>query len=158
MEIFLKDLKLERVNFFDEEKINYIEGLLNDELIKKYLGYLKDGISISKNIGYLNSHYVVKRGSNNVGYLYLSPPFIKDKRTSSEIRYAIDSLYRQSSLGNLLVKEISDYILENENIDSLVAIIQKQNLISKHIVENNGYIQDGEDIDGLIFEKSSFRR
>ena len=61
-------------------------------------------------------------------------------------------------LANLLVKEISDYILENENIDSLVAIIQKQNLISKHIVENNGYIQDGEDIDGLIFEKSSFRR
>ena len=149
MEIFLKDLKLERVNFFDEKKINYIEGLLDDELIKKYLGYLKDGISISKNIGYLNSHYVVKRGSNNVGYLYLSPPFIKDKRTSSEIRYAIDSLYRQSGLGNLLVKEI---------IDSLVAIIQKQNLISKHIVENNGYIQDGEDIDGLIFEKSSFRR
>ena len=34
MEIFLKDLKLERVNFFDEKKINYIEGLLDDELIK----------------------------------------------------------------------------------------------------------------------------
>lgn len=158
MGIFLKNFKLERVNFFDEEKINYIEGLLDDDLIKKYLGYLKDGILISKNIGYLNSHYVVKNGDDYVGYLYLSPPFIKDEKTESEIRYAIDSLYRRSGLGNTLVKEVSDYILENENIDSLVAIIQKQNLISQHIVENNGYIQDGEDIDGLIFEKSSFKR
>jgi hypothetical protein len=33
MEIFLKDLKLERVNFFDEKKINYIEGLLDDEFV-----------------------------------------------------------------------------------------------------------------------------
>lgn len=64
MEILLKDLKLERVEFFDEDKIHYIESLLDDELIKKYLGYLKDGISISKNIGYLNSHYVVKQGEN----------------------------------------------------------------------------------------------
>lgn len=157
MDIFLKNFKLERVNFFDEKKINYIEGLLDDDLIKKYLGYLKDGILISKNIGYLNSHYVVKNGDDYVGYLYLSPPFIKDEKTESEIRYAIDSLYRRSGLGNTLVKEVSDYILENKNIDSLVAIIQKQNLISQHIVENNGYIQDGEDIDGLIFEKSSFK-
>ena len=38
MEILLRDLKLERVYFFDEAKIHYIEGLLDDELIKKYLG------------------------------------------------------------------------------------------------------------------------
>ena len=55
MEIFLKDLKLERVNFFDEKKINYIEGLLDDELIKKYLGYLKDGICFCFNKLLINS-------------------------------------------------------------------------------------------------------
>ena len=158
MEILLRDLKLERVDFFDEEKIHYIEGLLDDELIKKYLGYLKDGISISKNMGYLSSHYVVKQGEKFVGYLYLSPPFIKDKRTSSEIRYAIDSLYRKSGLGSKLVNQVSDFILENTNIDSLTAIIQQQNSISQHIVENSGYLRGEEDIDGIIFEKSSFKR
>ena len=89
MEILLRDLKLERVDFFDEAKIHYIEGLLDDELIKKYLGYLKDGISISKNMGYLSSHYVVKQGEKFVGYLYLSPPFIKDKKTPSCINLQI---------------------------------------------------------------------
>ena len=132
MEILLRDLKLERVDFFDEAKIHYIEGLLDDELIKKYLGYLKDGISI--------------------------PPFIKDKRTSSEIRYAIDSLYRKSGLGSKLVNQVSDFILENTSIDSLTAIIQQQNSISQHIVENSGYLRGEEDIDGIIFEKSSFKR
>lgn len=129
MEILLKDLKLERVEFFDEDKIHYIESLLDDELIKKYLGYL-----------------------------YLSPPFIKDKRTSSEIRYAIDSLYRKSGLGTKLVNQVSDFILKNGSIDSLTAVIQKQNYISQHIVENSGYLRGEEDIDGIIFEKSSFKR
>ena len=158
MEIFLSDFKLERINFFDEEKIGYVESLLDDELIEKYLGYLKDGISINQAIGYLNSHYVVKRGTDYIGYLYLSPPFIKDKRTSSEIRYAIDSLYRESGLGNKLVNQVSNFILNHENIDSLIAIIQKQNLISQHIAENSGYLRGEEDIDGIIFEKSSFKR
>ena len=129
-----------------------------DFFFSSFSAFLKDGISISKNIGYLNSHYVVKRGSNNVGYLYLSPPFIKDKRTSSEIRYAIDSLYRKSGLGSKLVNQVSDFILENTSIDSLTAIIQQQNSISQHIVENSGYLRGEEDIDGIIFEKSSFKR
>ena len=157
MEIFLGNIKLERVNFFDQEKIDYIEKLIDDEEIKKYLSYLQNGIFISKNIGYLNSHYVVKVDSNYAGYLYLSPPFIKDDKRQSEIRYAIDSMYRECGLANSLVKNVSDLILEKEDIDSLIAVVQKDNVISQHIVEKNGYIQKEEDLDGIIFEKNRMR-
>lgn len=157
MEIFLVNIKLERINFFDQEKIDYIEKLIDDEEIKKYLSYLQNGIFISKNIGYLNSHYVVKVDSNYVGYLYLSPPFIKDDKRQSEIRYAIDSMYRECGLANSLVKNVSDLILEKEDIESLIAVVQKDNLISQHIVEKNGYIQKEEDLDGIIFEKNRMR-
>jgi len=149
MDIFLNDITLERINFFDENKIQYIQLLSEQESISKYLPALKDGIPITKNIGYFSSHYVVKKNGNMIGYCYLSHPFNRKNKNVTEIRYAIDENNQGNGIGKDLVNQTSDFIINNTDIDGIMAVIDKDNQISKHIIESSNFHKtDVNEIEG----------
>ena len=52
MKISLPEFTLEKVDFFDEQHIRYIEGLITDPEVERFLPYFKNGLYISKNIGF----------------------------------------------------------------------------------------------------------
>jgi len=153
--IELTDFTLERVNFFDEENISYIQGLSLDPGVEEFLPYMKRGLFISKNVGYLNSHYVALQHDHKVGYVFFSSPFIEDGQQNSEIRYIIDPNYRGMKLSNQLISESSDKMLELEGIENIRAYIDPANIKSQKAALSSNFEIVGEGLDGIIFNKPS---
>lgn len=90
----------------------------------------------------LNSGYLVKIDDNIVGYVYFSA--ISNYRMY--IEYLILSCYRKKGYGSLLLKESTDYILDNYNIKQICLDIDKSNLASMKTAISCGYMYDDSDL------------
>ena len=153
MKITLPEFTLEKVDFFDEQHIRYIEGLITDPEVKRFLPYFEHGLYISKNIGLLTAHYVLVKEKKPVGYVFFSAPFLENGKQNAEIRYIIDPNYRNRGLGSKAVQQSTDYILSHEKISNLRAFIDPENLASLAVIQKAGFIETDQNLDGLGFTK-----
>ena len=153
MKITLPEFTLERVDFFDEQHIRYIEGLITDPEVKRFLPYFEHGLYISKNIGLLNAHYVLVKEKQPIGYVFFSAPFVESEQVNAEVRYIIDPNYRNRGLGTKAVQQSTDYILSQENISNLRAFIDPENLSSLAVIQKAGFIETDQNLDGIGFTK-----
>ncbi|MBE6147271.1 MAG: GNAT family N-acetyltransferase [Firmicutes bacterium] len=157
MDILLPHFKLEKIDFFSENHISYIQELIYDEDVQKYLPYFRNGIYISRSMGLLNTHYVVFQGEKRIGYVFLTAPFKEKDDKNAEIRYIVDPNFRNQGLGKMIIKESSDYILDNEEIDNLRAFIDPENIGSRKIIEYAGFEETDENCDGIGYTKPKGR-
>lgn len=153
MKISLPEFTLEKVDFFDEQHIRYIEGLITDPEVERFLPYFKNGLYISKNIGLLNAHYVLIKDRHPMGYVFFSAPFVENEQLNSEVRYIIDPNYRNRGLATKMVQQSTDYILSQEKISNLRAFIDPKNLASLAVIQKAGFIQTDQNLDGIGFTK-----
>ncbi len=153
MNYSLPEFTLERVDFFAEEHIRYIEGLITDPEVKRFLPYFEHGLFISKNIGLLNSHYVLVKDQQPMGYVYFSAPFMENNQLNAEVRYIIDPAYRHQGLGKKAVQQSTDFVLSHENISNLRAFVHPDNLSSLSVIQAAGFYETDQNIDGIGFTK-----
>lgn len=115
MQIQLQTLSLESFICSDIDHFVFREELAHDEKIKEYLKNIKGRLQeLPNDLPEIqeNASYIVKDAEKLIGYVHLEniTPF-----HCLELHYAVHAKYRGQGYGVRILKEVSQYILENKN-------------------------------------------
>jgi len=142
----LKHFDLQPYNSSNKDHKLVIFKLINDKISMKYLGDLSYLLSDLNNIIEIDGFYIVSYLNEYIGIITLSE--VVDKYF---ITYGLIKESRGKNLASLLLKEFSNQVfLDNNNINDLYLSINKQNIASRKVAYNAGYIKDSE----VRFKKS----
>ena len=119
------------LNFMNESKSNYIHDI--DRRLKNNFNKKENNI--------FDRGYLVSLNNNIVGYIFISK-IIKDEIF---LEYSIIKGYRGKKIGKLLLSDVSNYIMENYNIKSILLDIEPSNIPSLITAVNCGYFVDDDD-------------
>ena len=143
--INLKSYKLiKRTKIEDKKTLEFIKELFQDEETIKYLGNLEN----DKDNTFIISDY----NNNYIGYLSMSEKITnREYLESISLYYAINKKYRSIGHATNILKELSDYLL-NE-VDMLVLMIDKNNIGSTKAAINASFNKENEYDDDVIYTK-----
>ena len=137
--LVLEDFTLVRVNKNDLEHLEYLKQLFQnkEDLSMDFLGSLDRSIDG-------NTFIVETRQLEKIGYFAMSEPVINGLGLSSiSLYYATSFEHRGKGYATILLKEVSQYLLEK--YDMLVLSIDKKNLASKRVALKSGFQLEFED-------------
>ena len=139
MEIQLSNLKLCNYN---SEKFEHKDFLLEMEGDSKssYIHDIKNRLlqSCTYNNVVFNKGYKVSVNDKCVGYIFISK-VIKDEIF---LEYSVIKKYRGKGIGKMILGEVSDYLLDNYNLKSVILDIDPSNVPSVMTAISCGYIED----------------
>jgi len=138
--ISFNDIVLEEVNlgFFEHE--TFIDKLIRDRDIQKEF-FLSKGEFVSscltkeKEELLSNNSFIVRIFNIPIGYLETSP--ISNGTISISI--GIEKSFRGNGYGSLILKSLTDYLLNRDDINRISAIISPSNLVSIKLFEGCGF-------------------
>lgn len=133
-----------------KENLQYFEKLFLDESFQEFLSSL----NLNKNTGGIfGSTYVVKRKINNekVGFVSFGDRVEKNDCIATSLYYGVDRNYRGQKLGQLILNEVSQYLLETKLVNLIVVNVDKKNKYSIATIENCKFVyqpdfSDDEDL------------
>lgn len=109
--------------------------LSNDDSTKMFLGNLQIFIeNVRKNFDPYSEVYIAYYHDNPIGLVSLN--FLD---SVYEICYAILPEMREKGFASSLLKEYTEYIFENTNIEELYLYINTANKVSAIVARNSGY-------------------
>lgn len=117
-------------------------NLWNDKSVSSFMGDIEEfifNVINSKSDDNYNNIYLVEKNNSIIGLVSL---YCLD--TKYEICYAILEQYRNNHYASKLLKEFSNYVFNNTNIDNLYLYINKSNIVSLKVASNNGYLKTGD--------------
>ncbi len=100
--------------------------------IKKFLEF-NNKIKSFNSLGYFSIH--LKQTSKIIGLLSIIPRYIEENLIN-EIGYLISKEFRNNGFASEAVFNMLTYIFSKTNITKIYSLIEKNNLPSKHIIEN----------------------
>ena len=119
-----------------------------------YIMHIKNATSGSS---IFNNTFIAVHGKSPIGYVALAHHIIKEQVMATTIYYGIALEYRHQGLGSQLVKELSNYLLSRDDIDTVITNIDINNTYSQKVARNAGFIHmiDFSDDEELQFRKTS---
>lgn len=140
MQIKLETLSLVSFLCSDIEHYLFREELARDVKVKEYLRNIKGRLQeLPEEVKALqdNASYIVKDDKKLIGYVHLESI---TKFRSLELHYAVHPNYRGNGYGVKLLKEVSNYILENKSdVETLQLSIHPRNKESRGCAVKAGY-------------------
>lgn len=119
------------LEFLGESKSNYIHDI--DRRLKNNYNKKENNI--------FDRGYLVSLNNNIVGYIFIS----KIIRDEIFLEYSIIKSYREKKIGKLLLSDVTNYLLDNYNIKSIVLDIEPSNVPSIMTAVSCGYMLDDEE-------------
>ena len=131
MKIKLNSLYICNYDPDDINKFNFLKTIHEDELIGHYLGrYVCADIANSKDDKriILDHSYIISNQRNLVGFI--SIPELREGILTLE--YGVHPDFRHKGYGTKILKEVSDYFLEERNfVESVELCIDSENVYSR---------------------------
>lgn len=143
--INLKRFRLEEIDITKQEHLDMIKEFDNDPLVKQYLYPYKNSFydlvcDAIKTDDIFRTFYVIYFSNKAIGYIEIESP------NKTFLNLALIKSERRKGYSKLLLQELSDCLLENySNVNSVNAIIRKDNRNSISAVESAGLIKTEED-------------
>ena len=139
-EIKLDDFLLEQINLKNKDHLLMIKQFEFDNIVRKY-NYPHSGsfYNLIVNNGYsstiFNNFYVIKYKEKIIGYLEI------EKTKEVYFNYALLQKERGKGLGPKLLKQLSDYLLNNysDYMDSVNIIVDNKNKASISATLKSGF-------------------
>ena len=154
MKIVLDNFVLEQINITKQEHLNLIKKFDRDDLVKKYLYPYKESFydlvtesTRGDNIFY--NFYVIYKDNKPIGYIEIEAP------NKTFLNCALLNSERNKGYASMITRELSNYFLSNyAEVNSVNAIIRKNNLYSINAIENAGFNSIKEDADFITYNKT----
>lgn len=142
MKIELNNIVLSSYNEEDIKHNNLISKFLNNSS-SNYVHDIDRRLMDNKrkNDSIFDKGYIVSLNNNLIGYIFISK-LIKD---DIYLEYSILKEYRGKGLGKMLLSEISNYLMDNYNIKSIVLDIDPSNIPSIMTAVSCGYMVDEDE-------------
>lgn len=100
--------------------------------IKKFLAF-NNKIKSFNSLGYFS--ITLKQNLKPIGLLSIIPRYINENLIN-ELGYLISKEYQSSGFASEVIFNVLDFIFSKTNIDKIYSLVEKNNLVSKHILEN----------------------
>lgn len=138
MKIVLNNFILEKINLTNNEHLSLINKFEYDSDVKKYLFpyYSSFYEMVEKNaIGtdIFNNSYIIYYEDRIVGYIEL------ENINNVSLNYALLRKERHKGIITKLIDELSDYLLDNEKVKSVKAIIRNGNKASLSAISKSKF-------------------
>ena len=141
MKIKLNSLYICNYDPDDIRKFNFLKDIFEDELIKSYLGkHVCGEIADSKNdVRIILDHsYIISNQRNHIGFISL--PDLREGILTLE--YGVHPAFRHKGYGTKILKEVSDYFLEERNfVEKVELCIDSENIYSQKAALSAGFKQ-----------------
>ena len=137
---------LEEISYSRKEDRRIMESVLKNWLVdpkalnffspeSRYPFKFKKWVQLHYSKNNINTTTIVlKHNEWVIGHVSLKT---KNERTEL-LHLFVDSKYRKKGLGSRLLKETESYIIDSK-IESIIAKVQKKNIVLKKILERSGY-------------------
>lgn len=149
----LNNLLLENV-LQEKENLLYFKELFLDESFNEFLHELE--LNDNKN-DIFGITYVVKRISDNekIGFVSLGNKVEKNDFIATSLYYGVDVKHRGQRLGQMILNEVSTYLLDNKLVNLIVVNVDRNNHHSITAIENSNFIYQPEysDEDDLQYHR-----
>ena len=130
----LKTLKLDKINYEDKEHLYFLKDMCKSKDIK-YLWDLSDESLINnKN----DDNYIVIDKDNMVGYINISDYIDGRMGKTVSIYYGVLEKFRGKGYGKKIVTEINDWLINERNIDCIIAQVNRNNIYSNLVLNKAG--------------------
>lgn len=100
--------------------------------IKKFLNF-NDKIRTFNSLGYFSIN--LKKNLKTIGLLSIIPRYLNEKLVN-ELGYLISKEYENKGFASEVIFGALNFVFSKTNIDKIYSLVDKNNLISKHILEN----------------------
>ena len=143
--INLKSFRLEEIDITKQEHLDMIKEFDNDSSVKQYLYPYKDSFydlvcDAIKTDDIFRTFYAIYTENRIIGYMEIG------NSKSTNLNSALIKSERNKGYSKLLLKELSNYLLENySSVNSVNTIIRKDNKNSISTVESAGLVKTEED-------------
>ncbi len=118
------------MNFSNESKSNYIQDI-----------EIRLTSSNNKKSGVFDRGFIASSNDECFGYVFISK-LIKDEMF---LEISILKEYRGKGLGKILLEEVSEYIISNYNVKSIILDIDPSNIASVMTALSCGYMEDEDE-------------
>ena len=142
MEIVLNNMKLLDYDKYDVEHVKLLNELLNGS-DSFFIHDIENRLVFqdNKKDAPFGMGFVVSMNDVCIGYLYISDR----KKDEVFLEYSVVKEFRGMKFGKMLLREVSNFLLENYNIRDIVLDIDPSNLASVMTAVSVGYIEDDEE-------------
>lgn len=117
--------------------------------IKKFLN-LNNKIKSFNSLGYFS--IILKQNFETIGLLSIIPRYV-DEVLINELGYLISKEYQNNGIASEIIFYALKFIFSNTNIDKIYSLVDNDNLVSKHILENKMKF----DFVDVILDKNTFK-
>lgn len=152
----LQNFKLIPLQKCDEENATFLNNLYLDKEFQKFFGKMHFEISKTKDSIFANT-YVAQKNKIPVGFVVIAHRIVRGNVMATTLYYGIDAKYRHQGFGSSLMREVSDYLLEREDINMVIMNINIENIYSQKVAEKAGfiYIPEFSDNEEYQYRKSN---
>lgn len=138
----LETLQLKKADLSEEEHLVLFQKLLLED--NEFAGFIKPlflkGV-IQQESDIYSSYYIVYDDLNAIGYIYLSNI---DLMNRVSLLYVIESSFRGKKYGKRLLREVSQFLFNNDNnIHEIELYIEGNNRYSKKAAVDAGFQKEG---------------
>lgn len=131
----LKTLKLKKIDYNNSEDFAFIQDLENSTNME----YLWDLTNINDTLDNKDGMIVLNSDDEKIGYLNLTEPTEARFGKTVSIYYATLEKYRNNGYAKKLLKEVSDYLFNQMDIDCIVAEVNIENIASQKVLLKSGF-------------------
>ena len=133
--IELETLKLEMIDYENIEHLTFIKELMESKDIE-YLWDLSDKETITNRNK--NKYSVLNENNEKIGYLNISDTTEAYYGNTVSLYYAVSEKHRGNNYGKRIITEINKWLLENNQIDCIIAQANINNIHSQNTLTKAG--------------------
>ncbi len=128
------NITLEKINPKNKEHRSFIKEMRDFQGRKGMfdIKYEIKRIENNKNIG---TSYFIKKEDKHIGYLYLSDHNIAQDEKEIVLSMLISKKMRGMGYGKIVLKSVSEYLLNEDSIGRITVYVKDKNQASKKMVE-----------------------
>lgn len=140
--VVLNNYVLDNIDVNNITDSAFFEKMKQDEDFKRFFG----GVLLKEeNQGsiFMND-YLLKSNGQNVGYIHIGDKVIREEVVAVTLYYYIDKLYRGNGIATGALRELMEYLTNQEHVNYFILNIHRENMASIKVAINNGFIQKNE--------------
>lgn len=140
--IRLNNYVLDNIDISNIRDNEFSEKMKQDGDFKRFFGgvVLKEG---NQDSIFMND-YLLKSNGHNVGYIHIGDKVIRDDVVAVTLYYYIDKMYRGNGIATGALRELMEYLINQEYINYFILNIHRENMASIKVAINNGFIRQNE--------------
>ena len=130
----LETLKLDKINYENKEHLYFLKELCKSKDMKYLWDLSNRDLLNNKN----EDNYIVIDNNDMIGYIKISDIIDGRFGNTVSIYYGVLESLRGNGYGKKIVSEVNEWLINERNVDCIVAQVDRSNIYSNSVLNKTG--------------------